>query len=291
MEENCAPKKKPQTGTMEFEIFEEEPAFRQANKVSSRQERIDKMCSQRERGLTLQEIGENFGVSRERVRQLLAPFPDLTPLAIEARSEQKIKTHEDKIWQILTSSPSVDAAFRKVHNNADVILQFPELDPTLLHTYLKDRFWNLPKVQAKSIQWTDEEILSSLQSASSLSTGTLSKGEYDRWRESTEHAPSVPTITNRFGKWNAAVSAAGLQVTVRRKNYDKRWTDESILRVLRRFISDQQPANGSLKLVKFREWLIEQPRDSVPSLALVRQYVRRHSSNWAETISDLSEAI
>jgi hypothetical protein len=263
-----------------------------ANKSTKQimRDRTEQMRSQREQGLTLDQIGKNFGVSRERVRQILQPFPELKALAMGVRFEQRAKTHEDKIWQVLTSSPSIDAAFENAHNNADVIVQFPDLDPAILQHYLTDRFRGSPRTQGNhDVRITNDEMLSSMRSAAKSNT-SLSKGEYERWRSTNKDAPAWATIVIRFGKWNDAVSAAGLIVTHGRKKYSKKWTNEAVVEVLYRFLSHQESTNGSLRLVRFREWLEKQPQDSVPSLSLVRRYIRiERSSNWPETISALSQ--
>jgi DNA-directed RNA polymerase sigma subunit (sigma70/sigma32) len=40
------------------------------------------MLKQRKKGLTLQEIGDNFGISRERVRQILVKYCNLKSTVI-----------------------------------------------------------------------------------------------------------------------------------------------------------------------------------------------------------------
>lgn len=271
------------------DCISKEGAKHDGRKLVGMQDRTEQMRSQRKQGLTLDQIGKNFGVSRERVRQILEPFPELKVLAMEVRCEQRVKTHEEKVWQVLTSSPSIDAAFENAHNNADVIVQFPNLDPAILQHYLIDRFRSSPKIQGNhEVKITNDEILSSIRSAAK-SNASLSKGEYERWRSTNKDAPAWATIVQRFGKWNDAVNAAGLTVINGRKEYSKKWTDEAVIKVLHRFLSHQESTNGSLRLVRFREWLEKQPQDSVPSLSLVRQHIRKRSSNWAETISTLSQ--
>lgn len=252
--------------------------------------RIAVMQSQRARGLTLKQIGDNFGVTPERVRQLLSPFPNMKRVASQAASERRAKMREEKLAQILSQSEQIDVFFTQVYQIQPVVDHFPELDGPLLIKYLKDKFKLAPRTQRKLSKWTDEQILVSLRLAAEV-TPSMSVKQYVLWRQDATangiESPSSATVVNRFGGWNNAVLAAGLQTRPSRNNYQRKWTDEDLEGVLSKFVNDQRATGGSLRVTRFREWLAAQPAGSVPSEALVRTRV----GDWSERISQVNAMI
>ena len=226
------------------------------------------MYELRASGSTLQEIGDAFGLTRERVRQLLAPFPAASTAHRRARLDEVAKRRKRAADQV--------AVFAQVHNDTIVADRFPALDRTALVDYLQDRFPNAARRGAPAVkQWSDDEILASIVAAAD-EHGVVTGNAYEAWRTGVRvhggDAPSRPTITNRFGTWNAVVEAAGCTPGRRRQGeYRRRWTDEAIEAVVQEFVYDQLLAGGSLRWARFAEWLQQRPIDKRPSEALVRQ--------------------
>jgi len=253
-------------------------------------QRTAEMQTLRAQGQTLEQIGNKFGLTPERVRQLLSPFPNLKEVASQAASERRAKIREEKLAQILSQSEEIDVFFTQVYQIKPVVDHFPELDAPLLIKYLKDKFKLAPRTQRKLSKWTDEQILVSLRLAAE-EIPSMSVKHYVLWRQSNTingiESPSSATVVNRFGGWNNAVLAAGLQTRPSRNNYQRKWTDEDLEGVLNRFVTDQRATGGSLRVTRFREWLAAQPAGSVPSEALVRTRV----GDWSEHISQVNAMI
>ena len=253
-------------------------------------QRVEKMLAQRLNGLTFAKIASNFGVTRERVRQLLSPFPNMKGLASQEASERRAKMREEKLAQILSQSEEIDVFFTQVYQIQPVVDHFPELDAHLLSKYLKDKFKLAPRTQRKTTKWTNEQILVSLRLAAEA-IPSMSVKHYVLWRKDDTkngiESPSPSTVINRFNGWNNAVTAAGLETRASRNNYQRKWTNEDIKRVLTRFVTDQRATGGSLRVTRFREWLAKQPDGSVPSEALVRTRV----GDWSEHISQVNAMI
>jgi len=253
-------------------------------------QRTAEMQSLRAQGQTLGQIGNKFGLTPERVRQLLSPFPNLKGVASQAASERRVKMREEKLAQILSQSEQIDVFFTQVYQIQPVVDHFPELDARLLTKYLKDKFKLAPRTQRKLSKWTDEQILVLLRLAAEA-TPSMSVKHYVIWRQDAIangiESPSSATVVNRFGGWNNAVLAAGLQTRPSRNNYQRKWTDEDLEGVLTQFVNDQRATGGSLRVTRFREWLAAQPAGSVPSEALVRTRV----GDWSERISQVNAMI
>lgn len=234
------------------------------------------MYDLRAEGRSLQEIGDAFGLSRERVRQLLAPFPAAGAANRRARLDEVAARGERAAAEVSAHAGAIDAVFAQVHNDTIVADRFPALDRAALVDYLQVRFPNAARRGAPAVkQWSDDEILASIVAAADEDR-VVTGNAYESWRTEVRaqggDAPSRPTILNRFGTWNAAVEAASCTPGRRRRSeYRRRWTDEAIEAVVQEFVYDQLLAGGSLRWARFAEWLQQRPVDQRPSEALVRQ--------------------
>lgn len=254
------------------------------NQSHEQDQRVRRMLELRRQGWALRRIGDEFGLSHERVRQLLVPFPEAAAQARASRRRAAVAERRRAEDLVLASAPSLDTVFRRVHNDDVVAERFPELDRRLVKAYLRRQFATAPRrgpVAAK--HWSVDEILASII-ASAGPDGVATGSRYGAWRESVlargGAAPSRPTIHNRFGSWNRAVRQAGLVPGRGRARYDRQWSDDAIEAVVARFVDDQVRTGRSLRWVRFDEWLQSQPSDSVPCAALVR--VR--TGDWSEYV-------
>jgi hypothetical protein len=145
----------------------------------------------RRNGASLRSIGDRYGVSRERIRQIVHDhYPSVTQQVSEGREQARRER---------------------------VIC--PDCGGVKAPTAKKCRACKI----ANDTRWTRERIISAMQEYHRLHGTTPSCTAWNpslaRWRNSPELAdkfysdgcwPSVQTVQIRFGSWNAAVDAAGL---------------------------------------------------------------------------------
>jgi hypothetical protein len=162
-------------------------------------------------GMTLDEIGSHYGVTRERIRQVLTTtFGDYRSVRPdELRYERAIRQRAEALaeWDErfgaeierrfalnesdVTISKALGAGERKVANYRT------------RHGLRRTR----------GLDWTDEVIFDCLKKAEKAYPGDLTIASYSRWRDSVgpEEAPSYLTLLTRFDSFENACVAAGVE--------------------------------------------------------------------------------
>ena len=253
---------------------EQEEKHREATR-SLRKLRVEQMYEQRASGMSFQEIATNFGVTRERVRQILAEFPELKAESTKAREAEK--------WaEVLDHADEIDASFMRTHKKSKVIEEFPFITAARMNRYLTERFPLHPSSRSNAGHWSVEELVGFLQEAAA-SRHSLSVNDYRKWSERVRsegrRVPVVLTVVTRFGQWNEAIRQAGLEPKERYNEY-RVWSDEDVESIMRSFISYQIEHAERISITNFDKWLLEQPVGSVPSSGLFRNRI----PNWAEYV-------
>lgn len=159
--------------------------------------RLERLLDLRNQGLTLQAIGDEFGLTRERVRQIL--------------KEQGLRamTHEERL-DIAVKDWKATGRARRAEDVAEAY-GFALSQSNL--TYLRKAApeLTLPSVRPTRAQWTQEEVVFAVRAAAirngiNPNTGWLTIKGYDAIRTSDE--PSTATITSNF-LWSAILYGAG----------------------------------------------------------------------------------
>jgi hypothetical protein len=174
-------------------------------------ERLSCLLDLYDQGLSNREIGERFGLSAERIRQLLVSYGVVSRPASQRRFEAAVRGREEEIV----------AAYLRLGNEADVARE-TGLDEVHVQRVLTA---NLPEIQVlrrrkrtKPERYTEEEILSALREAARCSSSPLGYHTYRRWaaRQRAEGlpCPSPQTVLLRLGRWREALARAGLVVPV-----------------------------------------------------------------------------
>jgi hypothetical protein len=184
-------------------------------------DRVPKMYELYQRGFTLHEVGEEFGLSRERVRQLFGRA------GLQTRS--RLETVEIKREADLGRADEIIEAFRRTKDVAVVARELEIWRPTIVEV-LRTELPPRERVALRSKKrgpppatvppwarrrYSDEELIACLREAGATLGGTLSAKTYDAFARGRRAAdgrrwPTHQTAGSRFGSWRAAMQAAGL---------------------------------------------------------------------------------
>ncbi len=184
-------------------------------------------------GATLEEVGERFGITRERVRQVFREAGISTRSLQQTyalRREQLIQAKTDQIRSAFLVSGDMAAISRS--------LKVP-------HSAVRDvvrAYWPMPIRRRRTPskrRYETTEILALLREADQAVEGRLTESAYRRYSSGRRMSdgrswPSSHTILARFGSWRRAQQAAGLKVARPVPNRMKpRFSEEDCLVALR----------------------------------------------------------
>lgn len=237
---------------------------------------VVKMIELRADGQSLDEIGQQFGVTRERVRQLLTkhggPSSSESRAVRDARNRQAQTDVANEVATILrrvltTMGPmSIEDASSTTALDRDAVSRFWPAD--LAHM----RLWGSGSTETR---WSDEEILEALREAALYEFPLTTKAYSEMVNVGQIPGPSVPLVGQRFGTWTAACDAAGVVPgATLRKSYDSRWSDADLLLIVRKYLLDPDSPNSAQR---FDEWKRSNVIDG-PSF----QTVRNRFGTWTE---------
>jgi hypothetical protein len=238
--------------------------------------RVVAMIELRRSGQTLDEVGKQFGITRERVRQLMRKHggPDSASVRaaqierMQSEGQAHVMSVSAAIRDVLTdmSPRSVEeVAAQTGIDSADVAKCWPD---DLGHL----RLWG---ASAPENRWSDQEILDALRAAAvyeypltaNAYTALLAVGQIT--------GPSVPRIGQRYGSWTAACEAAGVEPgRAVRSHYQSKWSDQDIADIVRQYLLDPKAPNSAHR---FDEWRRVHVPDG-PSF----QTVRNRFGSWTE---------
>lgn len=227
-------------------------------------------------GETLEAIGNDYGLSRERIRQIVRKH------GVETynRSVLAYRTWVD------SNGEQVNATFSATRSINATCAAHPEVPAAWVRRLLRPRAHeSVHGRSAVAKVWTDNEIFAALRSASI--NGVVTTTGYARWRRSgaTVEGRTPPTtslITWRFGSWKQAAQAAGLSIgRTSRPHYERQWTREDALTAVCAFIADAHERGIRPTYAGYDAWVSENPGN--PSGAYLRHLT---GSSWSEILME-----
>jgi AraC-like DNA-binding protein len=176
--------------------------------------RIEEMHALYQQGATLEEIAEEFEITRERVRQLFKAAGLKTRSTAQAGQLKREATRlcmEDRKDEIVDT-------FRRV-KDPQLVAQELDIPITTVTTVLRE---HLPAYEYRSIKqkpykkkYSDQELIGFLQTAGAAVAGVLTVTRYNEFAKENRTAdgrrwPTNQTYHHRFDSWRNALLAAGL---------------------------------------------------------------------------------
>lgn len=219
-------------------------------------------------GLGLDQIGREWGVTRERVRQILlkngGPTSDEVSAARHAADIDRHERDEKTVVEYLSAHPG--AGLIKISED----LGWPE---SRVSTAIPQRLRHLLRStkMEQTFSWTDEEVSGILQAAAEIHNladdAPLTGSMYDQVKEDLD-GPSRPTITKMFGSWNEALTAAGLVVSGKGRPKTSRYTEQQVWDYVIAYLLDPSVLNPTY--AGYDEWhrIHEPAAPSAPYLRL-----------------------
>jgi hypothetical protein len=229
----------------------------------------------REDGFSLDEIAQRYGISRERVRQILlandGPSRAVAEMARRRRIEREAHRRIEELLARWRSGEALGSMARDVGMPARTC-------STMIARFASDmdrvaRTTSLARARGQVPRYSDRDIVDAIVLVASELGEVPSPRQYSaRTRELG--LPSLPTVLNRTGGWTSALRAAAMQPTApARKPRQPRWTEAECWRVLHRVVRDL----GSVPSVRAYERFIADLPD-MPSSSTVRNRLGRWSA-------------
>jgi DNA-binding CsgD family transcriptional regulator len=249
-----------------------------ARPLSAREREIFEL---RASGWTLREIGQRYGISRQRVDEIVRDRggPQLPEVlaARRARTAEIISERSAEIcewWRaglsIAEISERLDLPTARVHREIGKLLD--PIDEAHRNRAIVTR--------TRSRRYSDEDLIAGLQAVAKRVDRTPTQEEYRALAQELRYA-SILTLGKRFGSWHEAVVAAGLTPLprARRQGSQYRWDKEACWEALEK-VADQL---GNPP--RFQSYVaLSTGREDLPSGPTVRNQLGR----WIDIVIELA---
>lgn len=237
-------------------------------------QRVRRMQALREQGWSLDEVALRFGVSRERVRQIMrahgGPAPEDVAEARRRRAEAQAEARIDELLERWRAGqpPRVAAG--------ELGLQAAACRSTI-ERFATDADRAARKASMAGARWvqtySDRDIILALVSVSTRVGRVPSAKEYAIHARELSY-PSLPTVLNRMGGWTNALRATGLDpVATPARARKRRWTDDACWKALRKVVRELGEIPTVLAYQRHAAG-----RSELPSSATLRNRLGRWSS-------------
>ena len=194
--------------------------------------RAKDMAARYAAGETLAAIADVYGLTRERVRQILNKHggPDALD-ARRARAEAREAADADlraAMFEWIDNNPG--------RSRRDIATRFNTAEPEVSRLLGPAASRLLIRYQPADVQFTANEICDLLAYIAQEQGEPLSADTYDSVY--LEYGgPTSGRIMQRFGSWNNACRAAGLETNQGRPTYSRRWSESDLIEAVAGYLA------------------------------------------------------
>ena len=241
-------------------------------------------------GLTLDAIGKEYGVTRERIRQIIKKlinkaetFPDVSILNLENLLEQRLDSLKNapklsevnnrseidlKARQIINTRPGI-----KIDDLSALLMTESKYLYSVLNKNTKKFIYTDENVNSNSSNFTNDEILEALRLAEAFESPVNRNLYDDLVGRGLIKGPGSQTVMKRFSTWNKACQLADVNYNESvRDSYETLWTKDEMLDYVIEFLTNRSFGVG---INSYDEWRIE-TLSNAPSGA----HLRNNFDTW-----------
>jgi hypothetical protein len=233
------------------------------------------ILAKRFKGETLEDIGSNFGLTRERARQIIASRAGSEykkyKLIIAAKEAERRAQEIQSICASIKEKPGVDwTEILEIHPNTKITRKdIPSSIAKLVREVRKSPL-------AGGRQWSDEEVFAAIVEAATHYF-PLAKANYDYLLSmGAINGPSTASIMVRFNSWSNACHLAGVECFTPNTHYAKSWSDSELIQFVVSFILSESESSA---MNHYEKWRSQQVNET-PSSATIRVSF----NGWSETL-------
>lgn len=234
-------------------------------------------------GATLDKIGKEVGVTRERVRQILVKIsPDLDNVIETLKvgiQEKYVEIQEQKFVDIFNKYGAIYKSELAHELGIDEVAAI-KMTPKRFQKYIIDK----SPEPVVTLTWSREQCLDAIRKASTYYF-PIKQADYDHLISIGEiDGPSIQYMYLKHGQWTDLCAEAGVECApALRYEYVRMWSDEELLSYARRFFMEP---NTTGSYGGYDEWRDLQT-DHVPSGVLIRNVF----GSWATVRRKALESI
>lgn len=242
--------------------------------------RDQSIVDRRTQGLSLQEIANEFDMTRERVRQILVKqAPELTAKEVRriqmGRAEQELVNRQNEItkvfqsrWDEFKSMSISEISTTSEFSEAEIV----NLVPKMIVQILKG---NEEVNNANYFKFSESECLDAIVAAATIHYPLRMKEYASLVSSGVIEGLSVPLLFKRFGSWTKACEAAKVEFVSALRDYERVWSEEDLSNFVFEFAESRQGEQDAWN--DFCNWL-EIQGDGYPSPATFRNRL----GSWVE---------
>jgi hypothetical protein len=221
------------------------------------------MVDLRSSGKSLGEIGEKFGITRERVRQILLKAGSPNFQEVKALRES---IRADKLEDVKNSA--IQRASQHPNKTLDEIADELQVSPIKLKRIMTSQEVNLfaRPLRTGNQKWSDQEVIDVLKEAATLEFPLTVKAYSKLLEDGFVKGPSAARISQRFRSWQEGCDLAGVEAGTRTRPLDlSRWTDDDLYAAVINYLQLPQSTGAA---TDYDSWSSGQ--DDVPSMQTLR---------------------
>lgn len=243
--------------------------------------RDNRMVEMYQSGMTLTAIGDEFGLTRERVRQIL----NSKGVSRRTASAYASINREAKLGQY---TEMIDQTFNEVRSIPRVVrkLKGIGIPSRWVEQYLAPRRSETLRTHSMPQVWTNDQILAVLKAAAG-GADTISIPSYQKWRTGAlfggRKPPTHSLIAWRFGSWANAVNSAGLVGRKPYRTYSRKWDANDAYGAVRRYVDEMSATGQRPTFDGYDAW--SRGRGEVPSGAYIRILTNK---SWSEILRSVT---